>query len=464
MASKTLIIGTYSVQGVDSFDWFQDLPYLPDYDTVVLDATRIFNFWSLSGRLKSLRSNEYLLSDISDIDRKVRSNLEIVKNKLLEMLEFEKSIYVLYTQPVVINAEFERKIYAGHGSSEFLKTNEWCPVSIDTVVEKGNVINVKDESYKEYFKIFRAWEYYFVVATLNATELEINYEDEWKVVTKWAPIATNSANKPIAICIVPFFYEWDKEELSRPSDRRGYHEKPKKMGGRLILLPAADKYHTEQSMEAILAMGRRFEETPPPAWTTGIEVPGEAGIRTAITAQKESVRCEQTRLKELEDLLAKVERYKRLLYADGLELQDICKLTLDSLGVTTKSPLVSDFMIEIGSEEALVEVKGSTKNIDKDDVAQLITDFGQLIKTIKETKTIKRLLIGNAWRLEPLEKRGTKDKPLFTKDVIKIAESQNIGLLPTTELFKVYCVFLEKPTCRDSILSKLITGTGIIRF
>lgn len=468
VAKNVLIIGTYYREGIDSASWSQELPYLPDYDTVILDTSKLFTYWALAGRLDQRGDQEYFLSNVNPEDERIRFNLDLVKTKLVEMLEFQVDVFALYAPELVITCRLPPE-YPVDGSSSacgvFVRTNDWCPISIDTVVEKGKRIVIKDKSYEKYFKSFKGWEYYLELESLDVAELQAHYERVYKVLLKALPIATNSIEKALALKFTPCFHAWRDERISLPPSERGWYSEPEKVGGNLVLLPIADKYHTELLIEAILERGEQFEEAPRPDWVDKIEVPGEASIKQKISAEKRKIQVVEARIAKLEGSLRELDRYKALLYAGGLELQEICQSVLERLGANTKpSPVSDEFMIEVNGNEALVEVKGSIRNIDKDDIGQLITDLGQLIVHRDRPEPVKAILIGNAWRREPPSYRGTKDKPLFTREVVRIAESQNIGLLPTIELYRAFCKVLDQPGCAREVLDKLINSRGIILF
>lgn len=466
MSKNVLIIGTYHPEGVDSFSWSQELPYLPDYDTIILDTAKLYTSWALGGRLKPWKEHEYLLSNVFQDDERLRSNMTLVRNKLLEMLEFGVTVYALYGPQIVINYELGPE-YSMSGSDKayawFITTNEWCPISIDTAIEKGKRILVKDKSYEEYFRNFTGWEYYFVPGSLEIGDLEAFYQDKWKVSPRLIPIAENSLNQPIAVRFTLVFHAWDEKAMSLPPNERGWKWKPSKIGGDLVLLPVADQYHTELLIETLLQRGKVFEETPRPTWVDKIEILGEASIKAEIAKESKKLAEQAHKVKELEASLTELRKHKRLLYSTGLELQDMCRSTLDKIGAKTRpSDVTDEFMIEVGGKEALVEVKGNTRSITKDDLSQLIADLAQQIKVTDSPTIIKGILIGNAWRQEPLDERATKD--VFTRHVVQYAEAQNIGLLATVELFNAYCKFLEQPEFGSEILDKLINSKGIIKF
>ncbi len=70
---------------------------------------------------------------------------------------------------------------------------------------------------------------------------------------------------------------------------------------------------------------------------------------------------------------------------------------------------------EISNRKSPIEAKGSAGSITKDDIAQLLADLMEHLKT--NVQQIDRILVGNGWRLEPLEHRDTNNKLIFLRDV-----------------------------------------------
>jgi len=444
--SNILVIGTYRSEHVDSFDWWQKLPNLSDYDIVILDTSRITHFWLIAGRLGNWKGGGRVVSDVNEQDKAIRSNLALINRKILEILEFDVTIYVLYEPPISVN----------YGLGKIFYTDDWCPISIKPYPEKGKTIIVKDNSYEEYFRDFEGWEYYFVSDSIDMGKLKTYYESKYKVVELLEPIATNKVEKPLAIELGFHFFNWEDEK------RDSINYTSRKTGGTLTLLPITGTYETLALIEILLQRTKEVKETPRPTWVNKIEIPGEASVKAEIVKENKKLEEQTRKVKELGDSLAEIEKYKRLLYATGLELQEICKLTLEKIGAKTKpSPVTDEFMIEVNGKEALVEVKGNTKSITKDDLAQLIADLAQQIKAANSPGIIKGILIGNAWRGLSLDERDNKD--VFTRHVVDYAEAQNIGLLSTVELFNAYCKIIGRPECRPEILDKIINSKGIIR-
>jgi hypothetical protein len=452
MSERILLIGSYSMQGIDSFGWSQDLPNISDYDIVILDSTRLANFWN--ERLE-LYDGLYFLRDINEADQKVRSNIDLVCNKLREILEFPVTVYALHVPEINIGTPSKEQLESGW--IRFVGTNDCYPISIDTIKEEGKTILVEDNSFDEYFRNFKAYQYYFDSDSLNIKQFERLYSDRWKVTASLKVVATNKVKKPLAFVFRPCFHRWKSVEGG------AYEFSVYKYGGYLMLLPVNDIYHTESLIDVLLKRHKKYEETTPPSWVSHIEIPGETSLKSKISEEKAKLEKIRANTDELESCLANLERYKGLLYETGLTLQELVKSTLQELGAKIeRSPVSDEFIIEVDGQHALVEVKGNTKSIVKDDIAQLITDFGQCMKEIEGE--IHGILIGNAWRLMPLEERGKHNTPIFSPEVRKSAQTHTIGLLSTFELFRAYCKALREPACKEDILNKLISTKGPIQF
>lgn len=450
MSKNILVIGTYTSEDVDSYDWWQQLPNISEYDTIILDTTKILRFMENSGRLEHREGNVYTIDDDeSEAYKRISTNLDLVREKLIEKLEFESTIYALYLPESIINYHPFHLDGSGKGYLRSIRTNEWCPVSINVIQEAGKFISIIEPSYQNYFGDFKEWQYYFESESLDITDIEEYYVDKWDVWFRLDPIAINKVEKPLAITVL-FLFSTQGEVT------------PQRVGSKLVLLPVVNQYDTNASVSYLIQLGKQFDTTPPPSWINNVEIPGEASFKKDIRNKKQQLEAFESAVRKLEDSLIELQKYKGLLYETGFTLQELVKSTLGKMEVNVKPSIVTDeFIIEINGKDTLVEVKGNVKSITKDDVAQLVTDLMEHLK--KTGQEIDGILIGNGWRLEPLEQRDVGNKPVFSRDAIRVAANHKIGLLSTTELFKVYCQTLETPTWNKEILNKIITGKGVLK-
>ncbi len=103
-----------------------------------------------------------------------------------------------------------------------------------------------------------------------------------------------------------------------------------------------------------------------------------------------------------------------------------------------------------------LEVKGNIRSVTKDDISQLLADLMEHFKT--NVRQIDRILVGNGWRLKPLEYRDTNNNLIFFRDAIQLSENHKIGLLSMAELLELYCRVLENPTQKEKLLSNIINS------
>jgi hypothetical protein len=200
-------------------------------------------------------------------------------------------------------------------------------------------------------------------------------------------------------------------------------------------------------------------ETPEPEWSKAIILPGEGELKTKIEEIQIKI-DDAIRLKEeIESQKRELQQYRALLYENGKPLEFAVIKALQLLGFDARNYKEGDKehdVILVSPEgRAIVEIEG------KDNDSIHIGKLDQLGRVIIEDLEVQDqpahgILIGNAFRLTPLDKRTA---PPFT-DKVKLAVDRNgYGLLSTTELFTVIINVLADPNneeyktkCRKIIL------------
>jgi len=427
MRNKILIIGGYETRGADTCKWDGNLLNLTDYELVIIDTSSLNNTLSISPG-HSYTTDKW--------PKKIEANFEYIKQKIVESILIDTQIFVLF------NPESSLSYHPSPYVTRSLDTNDWFPLSMRTHIENGTTVNLINKTYREYFRRLKNWEYYYLPEKADdAKEVKEFYKpDNIRIERKI--IATNKLGKPLALELVTLY--------AKPFGQ-AYAEQ----NSRIILLPATSE-DTSEDIDILISLTKSIDQTEAPDWVNNINIPNELIIKGELdTAER--------KLTEKRDYYNNLIKHKRLLYDYSYSLQDICQLTLKELGANTKPSIVTDeFIIESGGKEVLVEVKGTSRSIDKDDLGQLVVDIGQ---HFKETgKSIKGLLIGNGWRNLPLEKREIGNARTFPKEIVKAAEDNNVGLLSSVELFNAYCAVLEGKLSKDDFLSTIFNSSGIIRF
>jgi len=200
-------------------------------------------------------------------------------------------------------------------------------------------------------------------------------------------------------------------------------------------------------------------ETPEPEWSKKYILPGVKQLEQDIKEiQKEIDKAIQNRDK-IEFQKHELQKHRALLYEKGTPLEIAVINALRLLGFDAqnykKDDKEHDIILNSSEGRAIAEVEGKDK--DAIHIGKL-DQLGRIIhEDFDEHDTLAQgILIGNAYRLIPLEKRT---EPNFTEKV-KIAIGRNgFSLLSTVELYNVIVKVLENPEdeqfkvyCRNKIL------------
>jgi hypothetical protein len=159
-----------------------------------------------------------------------------------------------------------------------------------------------------------------------------------------------------------------------------------------------------------------------------------------------------------------IEKFKKLLYGDGKELEDIFSLCLEKLGGKVKEAKYSEeeFILEYKEEQYLVECKGVGKSIALGHVRQLLDYMFKFEED--EGKPGKGILFCNAWKGLSLQERGTASTVIFPENVINRANSVGIALVNSVDFFGAYAGFLAGQVLGETILDRITSSTGVVNF
>jgi hypothetical protein len=428
MKKKILIIGNYETRWADTCKWDETILNLTDYELVIIDTNSLYKTLTIQ-----TPGIHYLKEWTSSIVQ-IKSNCSFIRKKIIESLMIDTKIFVLF------NPEATLHRYANDSEYD-LYTNSWLPFKIRTYIENGTTIDVKEESYQEYFKKLKVWKYYFLQKEVSDDNAINEFYSPKSINLERKELATNKIGKPIALEFYALFQKYSRGDYDI-------------LNSRIILLPSSSQDNSDD-IDTIISMTKSFSEAEEPEWVINIKLPHE-------TAFKQELAATAQRLEEQKSRYVELIKHKRLLYDYSYSLQDICQSTLAELGIIIKPSIVSDeFIIEHKNKEILVEVKGRNRSIDKDDLGQLVIDIG---RHFQETgKPISGLFIGNGWRNLPLDKRETKQTLTFPNEIIEASLANNLGLLSGYELFNAYCKILNGELKTDEFLDLIFNTKGPIR-
>jgi hypothetical protein len=205
------------------------------------------------------------------------------------------------------------------------------------------------------------------------------------------------------------------------------------------------------------------QKSLPPDWVDRIPMPFTDAINAEITQKNAAIELLQKEIAVKAQELAEIERWKKLVYTTGRELEQIFEEAVIKLGAKTKPAAAEEeFIFEHKGNAAVVECKGVGKSISLEHVRQ--TDSHVLKFITAENRDGKGVLFGNAWRNLPLSERGGTDTPIFPDNVVKHAAQRGIALVAADDFLEVFCRFLKGEVSGEAVLDAMSSQSGIVDF
>ena len=255
-----------------------------------------------------------------------------------------------------------------------------------------------------------------------------------------------------------------RQRTSTGNLKEWYPKDPDYVTGKLVVLPLINGVTPEEALKDILVEEIGYKvESPIPDWIDSIIVTGVTDLQKEVRSIKKIIDGEKGKIFLLGEKIGNLNSYRKLLYSSGSELEDIVQKSFELLGakVIPAKYAEEEYIVIVGKEEFLVEVKGVTKSIGLGHLRQL-NDY--LSKFEEDTgKDCKGVLIGNAWRNILPNKRERKNTPIFPNNVIKRSQQWGISLVSSLTLFEGVLSVLENEKNKESILSAITTTDGVVK-
>lgn len=436
---KILVIGSKGHRYVDCVEWNNvSSPNIVDYHVVIVNVRSI--------------SDEFINSISGDIIRNLRYSL-------IKLLFSEGQLIVL--------SDYPRQVKKSGKDSGYQNNYFWSPIIFGFKRESGNTIKFINNVSEKYFSKFNKWEYYFVPRGKYMTHELIDffgYEHNTKYSFWESKDIVNRYDGMLSGTIRLLIYK-KKSKLTGFDAYNYYGDKPDLISGDIILLPLISELDDREASNLVLEdLIGKPQTSLPPSWSDKIKMPFIDAIDSNIESHQKEINNQLTEISELEKSKLEIEGYKKLLYTDGPELEEIFKKCLNELGAKVVPAKYSDeeYCLVYNEEDYPVEAKGVSKSIALEHLRQL-RDYMDVYeeKTGKESHGI---LLGNAWKNIPIEERNSKEKPIFPNNVIKRATNLNISLVSSVDFFNTFCSFLEKKSLGQKIIDKIVNSVGVVNF
>lgn len=198
--------------------------------------------------------------------------------------------------------------------------------------------------------------------------------------------------------------------------------------------------------------------TPAPPWIKDYTLIGETDFDKQSSEIQQKIEKLESQKIEVEEKKNQITQFKRLLYEQGFELEDLVIKAFHLFGFKAENrkqdDLEHDIIFESEEGRGLAELEG------KDNDAVHVSKLDQLNRAVDEDFELtgnypQGILIGNHYRFTKPENR----KQAFTEKVHIVAKKKSFGLLNTCEIFYAVDYILRHPdddefklSCRTKIL------------
>ncbi len=417
---KIWVLGSKHSSAHKSISWRSSFPNLADCDILII------NLQTLKSEQIQERHNEFFEAQKYILDLLMTGEKEVIVILSPERKRFEwLPLFPVLKETAPIGV---RKHSAISHIAEYVKTVDKCSFYIHT-------FNSRYFRAKTYPKSDYHENYFFT------NEASLGYSGRVYVDSR----IKNNANQMIGGCV------------NFVVDYGGRLEEQFASGG-IYLLPPPTSCKAEQAIDIILNIltGGELTESPPP-WENKINYPGLQDAQRQIIekeGEKEILIKSIEELKKEKDNMIKI---RRLLWTKGTPLENVVKeafilLEFPEIRKIREENLedwIIDFKFIPEYKHAVFEVKGADKRTSLADLTQCnkwIEDY------LLDKKTVKGIFVPNQYRLADV---GTnqKKKEHFEKNELHYADTRNICVLPSHEIF--YAV-VEKMKGNPQITRKFI--------
>lgn len=301
----------------------------------------------------------------------------------------------------------------------------WSPVGVGTAPEAGISITVKDDAFPKYFFHFKEWDFYYVLPEHYITS-ELTRVcgplGEYAYSASLESYAENRYSRMLAGV-------WLFTVIHRKTGNT-------KQLGKFILLPSIQKLEERKAVNLVLEDLLSLPQiTLPPEWAGIVPMPLIPEIQAAIDKKVVAIGALEIEIAKEEKKKEELEKFKKLLYSSGPELEEIFAACLTKCGGTVTPARYSqeEFVLEHKGLLYLVECKGVGKSTALTHVRQL---FDYMTKFEEDTKREgKGVLFVNAWKDLSLNDRGQSDTVIFPDNVITRGRALGIALVSSVDFF-----------------------------
>jgi hypothetical protein len=397
-------------------------------------------------RSVNLKDFDAVVVNVTSLDDKTIKQLP--RYKFFNEIRKEMSLLLASSGSIIALAPERRGVKHG---DDWRNNWEWCPIGIWTQSEAGDTIQMKNTPFGRYLSKFKRWTFYFFIpdAALSTELTDVfgpAYNTEYRL-----PIESYALNR------------YGKTLAGEVSLLVGSYGHGRKYGS-LTLLPAIAELEQKEAINLILEdlLGKP-QQALPPEWISQISMPFVDGLNAEIANKHAAIEALRQEIDVNKRRRAEIEKWKKLVYTTGKELEQIFEEAVITLGANTKpASAEEEFILEHNGHAAMVECKGVGKSISLEHVRQADSHVLKFVEN--ENREGKGILFGNAFRNLPPGERGKAGIAVFPDNVVKHATQREIALVGASDFLEAFCRFLKGELPGAAILDAMMTQNGIVNF
>jgi len=400
-----LIIGSITHAKADKCINWGELVYVGDYDLIIVNTSSL-----------TKEVIERILDDDPNYFGKLRKDIADVQQRRGIAINVILSRYEFVTNPGSQDAFRDSLLNT-------INNYSWSPVIPELErIPTGKKLNREKSSVpQDYLNEIKGYDLLYDGAVNNTGYVDKSKDGNIYTKLHYQALLKNNVGRDIAFAI-----NWKVHQYSDYTTILDGH------------LPISFFPPTDNISEGIDILIRDYCQEPAvgaPEWIKDLQLPGEEGIIKVIDSKTKTIESVKKEIIELESKLSSLDVYKKLLYTQGFELEDIVEDVLSQLGINLKKPDVTNiedrFFDTKDKKKIYVEIRGVNRLMNEGDLAQLIKRIAEK-PTSKEYLTRGVFIFNHQNKVVP-QKRETA----FHHNIEVQAKTFNICLIDTLTLFKL---------------------------
>ena len=381
---------------------------------------------------------------------RLREDVARRRHEFLEFLRLGRTLVVVVPAPSSWWVDSGKKTHSGTGRNRQttnllneMSVQDILPMELGLVAAHGEDVTIaKSGALTGFYQAIQDLLYYdaYLTESLGSEELVITGTPH--VVGGVAPIEDGLLVAIPQINIESVEWEWEDDNGAELDEPR----------------PVVDQDESrvvDALLELVSNLRPEVEELPEWAgrYVFEAELKDRAG-QERVAAQL--IRLQTTAAK-LEAAIARLRERKLLFTSTGVPLEAIVQQAMEALGFQVEDGPIgrTDRVVTRKGVEAVVEVKGLEKSAAEKHSAQLQKWVSE--RHAEAGKEPKGILVANAWRNKPLEKRS---QPAFPDQMLPYAERQRQALVTGIQLLCAWADAEANPSKADEIADSLLTCVG----